>query len=431
MTSIHDVIAGEEVRSALQPIVDLGTKAVIGYEALARGPEGRLATPNALFSAAREAGVLADLDRACRRAALRAAIEHGVSKPLWLFVNVEPEVLDSEPMDELVALADEAPGGLQVVLEITERALAVRPAELLRTVELVRSRGWRIALDDVGADDMSLAFMPLLRPEVVKLDLRLVRDRPSPEVASIMNAVNAYSESSGALVVAEGIENADHLLTAGALGAVLGQGWMLGRPSFATVSEPAGALTLPLVPVQDWSGMSPFGCLPDGSRLRRSSKPLLIEISKHLERESLRYGPACVIVSTFQDAKFFSSGTVARYAELVEGVGFVAVLGEGLEEEPLPGLRGARLQPDDTLRGEWDVVVLAPHFSAALLARDLGDTGPDPERRFDFAVTYDRDTVVKTAQALLSRVAPQPVGVVDVRDLNRSDASLEPPDAVS
>ena len=170
-------------------------------------------------------------------------------------------------MDELVALADEAPGGLQVVLEITERAAgsAARPSCCAPSSGSGRE-GWRIALDDVGADDMSLAFMPLLRPEVVKLDLRLVRDRPSPEVASIMNAVSAYSESTGALVLAEGIENAGHLVTAGALGAVLGQGWLLGRPAFGTVTGTAGELAIPLGPVQDWSGMSPFGCLPTGSR---------------------------------------------------------------------------------------------------------------------------------------------------------------------
>ena len=93
-----------------------------------------------------------------------------------------------------------------VVLEITERALAARPAELLRTVERVRELGWGVALDDVGADSMSLAFMPLLRPDVVKLDLRLVQERPGPAIAEIMNAVNAYAERTGALVLAEGIE---------------------------------------------------------------------------------------------------------------------------------------------------------------------------------------------------------------------------------
>ena len=60
------------------------------------------------------------------------------------------------------------------------------------------------------------------------------------------------------------------------------------------------------------------------------------------------------------------------------------------------------------MRGEWDVVVLSPHFSAALLARDLGDDGPDLDRTFEYALTYDRDTVVRAAHALLSRVAPRP-----------------------
>ena len=59
------------------------------------------------------------------------------------------------------------------------------------------------------------------------------------------------------------------------------------------------------------------------------------------------------------------------------------------------------------MRGEWDVVVLGPHFSAALLARDLGDDGPDLQRTFEYALTYDRDTVVRAASALLSRVAPR------------------------
>src|SRR5205085_1452138 len=95
----------------------------------------------------------------------------------------------------------------------------------------LRAAGWRIALDDVGADDMSLAFMPLLRPDIVKLDLSLVQQRPGPAVAGIMNAVNAYAERTGALVLAEGIENEQHLDIAKALGARLGQGYLFGRPA--------------------------------------------------------------------------------------------------------------------------------------------------------------------------------------------------------
>ncbi len=219
-------------RRVLQPIVDLDTGAVVAYEALARGPRGTaLEMPSDLFDAARAHGLLGELAGACRRAALRGAVDAGLLAPLTLFVNVEPEVLDAAPLAELHALAEGAPGDLRVVVELTERALAARPAELLRTVERVRSLGWGVALDDVGAEAMSLALMPLLRPDVVKLDLRLVQDRPGPAVAQIMNAVNAYAEESGALVLAEGIEDEGHLRMARALGARLGQGWLFGRPA--------------------------------------------------------------------------------------------------------------------------------------------------------------------------------------------------------
>jgi diguanylate cyclase (GGDEF)-like protein/PAS domain S-box-containing protein len=328
-------------------------------------------------------------------------------------VNVEPEVLDTAPLDDLLAIAAGAPGELRLVLEITERALAARPAELLRTVERVRALGWGVAVDDVGADSMSLAFLPLLAPDVVKLDLRLVQERPGPAIAEIMNAVNAHAERTGAVVLAEGIETDEHLVMARALGATLGQGWLFGRPGpGAAPGLVAGELHLPGVGVGAEADASPFGCLPPSAPLRRSPKALLIELSKQLEREAMRLGETAVVASTFQEGRHFTPSTTQRYRDLVERTGFVCALGEGLPVEPLPGLRGADLRPDDVVRGEWDVVVLGPHFSAALLARDLGDDGPDLERTFEYALTYDRATVVRAAHALLSRVAPR-VGCIE------------------
>lgn len=395
--------------SVFQPIVDLDSSAVVAYEALVRGPVGPLHRPDDLFAAARAVGSLTELDQACRAAAFRGAVEHAVVAPLTLFVNVEPEVLDAAPLSQLLALAEGAPGQLRVVVEITERALAARPAELLRTVARIREIGWGIALDDVGAEAMSLAFMPLLRPDVIKLDLRLVQGRPGAAVAQIMNAVNAYSQGSGAVVLAEGVEDEAHLATARALGAQLGQGWMFGRPASPPVqAERTGQLTLPTpAPVIDYEATSPFAALPAGTLLRRSPKALLIEVSKQLEREARRLGGTCVIVSTFQEARHFTPATRSRYRDLAERVGFVAALGEGLSTSPLPGVRGATLQPGDPVRGEWDVVVLAPHFAAALLAADLGDQGAERERMFEYALTYDRDVVVAAMHSLLSRVAPR------------------------
>ncbi|GAA4976512.1 diguanylate cyclase domain-containing protein [Kineococcus glutinatus] len=410
MTGIHEIVTIGAVHSAFQPIVDLDSGAVVAYEALARGPEGPLQRPDALFAAAREAGCLAELDEACRAAAFRGAVEQGLLAPLTLFVNVEPEVLDSAPLADLLAIAEGAPGELRVVMEITERALASRPAELLRTVERVRELGWAVALDDVGADVLSLAFMPLLRPDVVKLDLRLVQERPGPAIAEIMNAVNAYAERSGALVLAEGIEDEQHLRMARALGARLGQGWMFGRPGpGAAPGYEVARLALPPAPARTGIDESPFGCLPAGTPLRRSPKSLLVELSKQLEREALRVGETCVVAATFQEARHFTPATTLRYRDLVERTGFVCALGEDLPPEPVPGLRGAALSPTDPVRGEWDVTVIGPHFAAALLARDLGDDGPDSRRTFEYALTYDREAVAAATVALMSRVVPRPI----------------------
>jgi EAL domain-containing protein (putative c-di-GMP-specific phosphodiesterase class I) len=401
------------VHSVFQPIIDLDAGSVVGYEALARGPRGPLENPAAMFAAAREAGLLTELDQACRVAALAGALRWGMVSPLTLFVNVEPEVLDGAPLHELVRIAESGPGELRVVVEITERALAARPAELLRTVERVRELGWGVALDDVGADSASLAFMPLLRPDVVKLDLSLVQRRPGPAVAEIMNAVNAHAERTGALVLAEGIETQAHVDMAAALGASLGQGWFFGRPAEGPAAAyPVGELALPPYPTPPvTSAVSPFDCLPAEVRVRRAPKKLLVEVSKHLEREAMRLGETCVLAATFQEARHLTVATQARYRELVDRAGFVCALGQDLPPEPVRGVRGAALDATDPVCDEWDVVVLAPHYSAALLARDLGDVGPESERMYDYALTYDRETVVRASHALLLRVAPRTASV--------------------
>jgi hypothetical protein len=250
--------------------------------------------------------------------------------------------------------------------------------------------------------------MPLLQPDVIKLDLSLVQRRPDRTVAEIMNAVNAHAEATGAVVLAEGIETNAHVDIARALGARLGQGWLLGRPAphLSTQFE-HGTLALPSQAHSEGAGRttsSPFGCLPAGAKLRVSTKPLLVQISKQLEREALRLGETCLVAATFQEARHFTPGTTERYAALAGSLGFVAALGQGLPADPLNGVRGADIRAGDDIAEEWDLVVLSPHFSAALLARDLGDEGSDRERRFEYALTYDRTSVVRAAGALLDRV---------------------------
>jgi DICT domain-containing protein len=85
----------------------------------------------------------------------------------------------------------------------------------------------------------------------------------------------------------------------------------------------------------------------------------------------------------------------------------VRALAEGMPAEPLPGVRGCVLDPDDALKGEWDIAVVGPHFAASLVARDLGDDGADGERRFEFVLSHDRTLATQVAAALMTRVWPR------------------------
>jgi DICT domain-containing protein len=130
-------------------------------------------------------------------------------------------------------------------------------------------------------------------------------------------------------------------------------------------------------------------------------------MSHHLEHRALRIGEGAVILSAFQDARHFTPATLRRYEVLARSASLVAAFGIGLPEEPAPGVRGASLEPGDALAGEWSVVVIGPHFAGALVGQDLGDTGPDRERRFAFATVYDRSLVVAAARTLVARVTPR------------------------
>ena len=82
------------------------------------------------------------------------------------------------------------------------------------------------------------------------------------------------------------------------------------------------------------------------------------------------------------------------------------MFGEGIDEHPAPGVRGADLEGRPDLAQEWNVLVVGPHFAGGFVARDLGDEGPDEARRFDFTMTFDRELVSGPAAILMHHVSP-------------------------
>jgi EAL domain-containing protein (putative c-di-GMP-specific phosphodiesterase class I) len=406
-TSVADLVDRQAVRSAYQPLVDLYTGETVGYEALARGPrDTRLERPDLLFEAARVAGLEREVEWECQRAALQGALDAGLASGQALFVNVEPHLLRADRPAHLTALLGEALDRFSLFTEFTERSLTDRPAEVLAAVKRQRERGIGIALDDVGADPRSLALMPFLAPEVIKLDLRLVQENPSRQVAEIVHAVSAEAERTGALVLAEGIETEEHRQTALALGARYGQGWLFGRPGELRPAGSAIDSAISRPPrAQHTAHASPFEAVAAHRQTRRGTKRLLLALSQQIEAQAASLGSSAVVLSTFQEAEFFTDKAAARYSRLSEHAALVGALGVGLSERPAPGVRGVAIEHVDPLRGEWDVIVIAPHFAIAFVARELGDAGADMERRFDFATTYDRGLAITAARALMSRVA--------------------------
>jgi EAL domain-containing protein (putative c-di-GMP-specific phosphodiesterase class I) len=403
---LDDLLRNGGLYCLYQSFVDLDSGAVMAHEALLRGPAGTpWESPLALLDAARAAGRLADLERASLQASLADAADLSGGRPVTLFVNLEPSTLTEHLDVVLEALAGRAPQ-VQVVVEITERALAADLAGVLAGAERLRAAGCAIALDDVGAEPESLALIPLLRPEVVKLDLSLLRTVKDPATVVVAGAVRAYAEQAGAEVVAEGIETPEDLTRALVLGATLGQGWLWGRGERRFAPPPFRPERFAARAIGPALHATPYGLIGSHRRVRHAPKHLLIPLSKTLELMALQAAVPPMVLAAFEHARFFRPSTVRDFTALAAKLPFVGALGVDMPDTPAPGVRGASLSVLDPLATEWTVVVLGAHTCGALMARDLGDTGTDGDREFEFVVSYDRTLVTAAAHSLVGRLAP-------------------------
>lgn len=408
--TLASLLRDEALTCAYQPIVDLDDGRVVAYEALVRGPAGtELARPDQLFAAAEREGLVVELDWACRAAAARGALAAGLDRSTHLFVNVEPRALRAPVPERFVAELAEATRRLRLVVEVTERALVHDPAAMVAALRAMRAAGLGIALDDVGADPGSLALLPFVEPDVIKLDLRLVHDRTDAEIAAIAAAVRADAERRGAVILAEGIETPLHRRRAEVLGATYGQGWLFGRPGPLPADGPlAGRASLPAASRPAMVPDSPWSLVQGSPACRTTTKSLLMPMSHHLEQQARSGDAHGVVIGAFQDAVHFTPATAARYAALADRCALVGAVGRSLDRAPA-SVRTGPLPDGDPLADEWTVAVVTPHYAGALIARerDDGAAGADGDRRFDYVITHDRDTVVAATRSLLRRLAPR------------------------
>lgn len=369
---VRSIIEEHRVHVVYQPIVDLDTGAHVAFESLARGPAGTdLEPPIDLFDAAEADGLTAELDWECRDAALREALRCGLSHPYSLFINSQPaafRVRRPAYLDEAVRVARTR---FPVIVDVSEHWLVDDPVGVIATLGDAHSRGFRISLDDVGSSPHCAALVPLLDPDVIKLDLPRLDALGPVRAAELAAVLKEQADRSGALILAEGIESAEDRLAALAFGARLGQGWFYGRPG--PLAQQLAATRVPPM------------------RVRFRSLDLLEAIPSTPFELVARCGDLPIVSA--EELAVIEIET-ERKAERA---------GEDRGGSPIVLRSDGHVPTHHPLARQRVVAALGPHHAAALVARELGDG------RYEYAVLRDRDAVVRAARSLVRHVSPRTI----------------------
>ncbi len=212
---------------AFQPIVKWSERKVFGHEALLRSDEPSMKNPAHMLDAAEKLGRLHELGRAVRARVTEAASEAPEGNDV--FVNLHSADLNDDDLysvdSPLSTIAS------RVVLEITERASLDAVKDVASRVARLKALGFRIAIDDLGAGYAGLTSFTQLEPEIVKLDMSLVRNVDTcTRRQSIVRSMTKLCGELGMLVVAEGVETPTERDMLVELGCDLLQGYLFARP---------------------------------------------------------------------------------------------------------------------------------------------------------------------------------------------------------
>ncbi len=237
ITLINRIIEEKRIHSVYQPIIDLKTREIIGYEALTRNPTGEFRDdPGAMFSAARDVGRIRALDQLCVEFALKDAQTLGLGKKL--FINLSHETLiDRDIMKNLFKSKGEI-GFKNIVIEVTEQGILRSFDKVREALFDLKEQGVAVAIDDVGGGAVSLRDVAILKPDYMKFDRSLIRDIDSNITKQqIILSMILFANGIHAVTTAEGIETKREYETVSMLGISLGQGFYFARPIRTFINE--------------------------------------------------------------------------------------------------------------------------------------------------------------------------------------------------
>ncbi len=227
---LNTILRLKKIKTVYQPIVDLATKQIGGYEALTRTLDDNFfSDPALLFSMARQASRVKELDKLCVDCALKTG--QGIVADKKLFLNLNHEtLLDSGLMKTLFSERGVI-DFKSIVIEITEQSI-LRSFEKMRDALLeLKEQGVSVAIDDVGGGAVSLRDVALLRPDYIKFDRSLIRQIDTNITKQqIVLSMILFAKGIRAKTTAEGIETREELETVKMCGVDLVQGYFLARP---------------------------------------------------------------------------------------------------------------------------------------------------------------------------------------------------------
>lgn len=223
---VRAVLDGELYQIVYQPIFKLEPNELVGYEALTRFSLDPVRSPHQWFLEAAEVGLQEELELAVIRAAARVVAR--LPDTVYLSLNISPNTILKGSLDS----AFEAYPLERLMLEVTEHTSINDYAQVAATLDPLRRKGLRLAVDDAGAGFASFRHILQLKPDVIKLDLSLIHgiDHDCDRHA-LAAAVIRFAEATGSKVVAEGVETEGELKALRELNVNKVQGYLLGRPA--------------------------------------------------------------------------------------------------------------------------------------------------------------------------------------------------------
>ncbi|HEV7679972.1 MAG TPA: EAL domain-containing protein [Candidatus Dormibacteraeota bacterium] len=230
---IEQALSGA-LHMVFQPVVELTTRRVVGYEALSRFAMTPERPPDHWFAEAAALGRGTELEVAALRTA--AELHPLLPRGVFLAVNASPATVMNRSAQEVL---DHLAGAGVVVVEVTEHAPVEDYDRLRDALAPLAARGVRLAVDDVGAGFASLRHIVKLGPDIIKLDIALTRGIDAdPSLQALAAAMISFASRTGKEIIAEGIETEEELDTLLELGVSRGQGYLLGRPQPLTAAKP-------------------------------------------------------------------------------------------------------------------------------------------------------------------------------------------------